>query len=317
MESALDMSVYDADRLRPRELVAFTPYLTANRTETVLALGTRDRRPRVLRSWPLDAFTAESNGKEAWDFWTGAKPDAVTIVAFTLSPYRADQVASRCLWDETVPQALQEGRLVWNYGDREWSLLDHSVTALDQVTPLRPADPVLARLWALRLHSQLAAHSQPTVPGAVTLPDFRAIPDRTHLAAWADLPLEWLLDNETLTVAEAHDFATGLLSADNGPMAAAAIDWILASSSDTDTRIDLWQRAARASDGPPRAAAAALAALALWRWGDPARTEAAAYALAAQPRSLLANFIADLIATASEPAPGLFDAWPGDPTPIA
>ncbi|MEU6246109.1 hypothetical protein [Glycomyces sp. NPDC047010] len=310
MKSNLDMSVYHAHRLAARDLAAFGPYVTERRTKTVLALGTRVGQPRLLASWPIDEFAIEAIGSDAWEFWPNIGLDALTVMVFTLAPFQANLVASRLMQDGTVPEILSGARLAWIYGDRSWARLDRSTTLPAHVTPLRAADPVLARLWALRLHALAYTHSDPDRKRAVRLPDFWQIPDGAHLATWGGFTLhEWLLDDTPLCVAEARDLAYALLTADTGSVAAAAIDQILGASIPEAARIDLWERAARASTGPARSSAAALVALGLWRWGDPKAAATAAHAVDAHRRNVLACFIADLIAQCPEVPSGFFDSW--------
>jgi hypothetical protein len=313
MKPAFDPPQFDPGRLAPSILAAYVPYLAGAEDEAVLLIGTRAGIPHLLRRYEIADFADDGVCEAIATEWADSGADTVTAVVRTCSPYLANRIAERCYSDGVLPEPLtRTGRGIWLYGNRFWKRCDTNAASGTGLSRPEFIDIGLARTWAIGVHAALAnAQSTSGSVDVAGAPDFRRLPDGAHLAECCDLPLvEWLLDTELPHPRLAGILADELhLTAEPTHRTAGAVDWILGAPTGEAACGDFWTHIGRCSTGTSRANALALAALAAWRWDDPAASALAAAATHADPHWRLAREIAAVIEFGPNLGPKLFSRW--------
>jgi hypothetical protein len=252
-------------------LAAAAPYLVADREDAVLIIGTKGGVPYTMRDHHIADLQDETACRRLADFWRAAEVDAACALIFTLDPDLADQVAALLFAGQVIPGRPGHWcRVAWVYAGRYWGALSGDAMAWPGgMHPVAPAEPLRYRSFALRLAATMATQHPPI--RVQSLPDFRTVPDGTHLAAWEGLPsADWTPEAKPMSVHEARGLARALAdSTGPGSLGAAALDCLLAAPTAPWARCHLWRQAEMASTGPERATAASLAALAAWAWSNP------------------------------------------------
>jgi hypothetical protein len=255
---------YDPAKVATADLVALAPYLVKRPDEAVVLLGSRKGQPCGITVTPLADFRVHcgTTGVPLARQWAMQRPTHLTAMIHTRWAGDAFAISESVLDSEfiqTVGIEYEQLRELWVYGDSRWnegSLLYDDI----QLRPASTTDIVLARMWALGLH----AYTEPDAPRAL-LPDFRAIPDGSHLAEQALDEIFWHVAPGDLPDTYMWSWVAEELDSDPATLAA-TIDHMLAGGAKADH--GRWEALGHDSQHhQANATTVALADLADWRAG--------------------------------------------------